>query len=303
MHFHDRFERFFSPRTLLELNVLFIIAAEALGAGRLFFDTGLVYVPVILFSFVLTTRIAVRFTLFDPMLKAFLHSCLASLTFLLFANVLMFCVQNLDLELRTQTLYGAVIALQIVALLLLAHGTLAMLTAYGVVSEAAAWILVATIASVAIVTIVVTEGPLRTSLTSPFTFVMIALSVGIGETAALLALANRAPVFAKAMRLLVGATLLIAAGAAATSTHLTNATYNGTAIQATYVSQFLYFIALTLLFLGIGAFVDLGETYKNARRAALARAGRRAANRSAQNEKPAARGAGGSGRSGHQPRT
>src|SRR5688572_2943080 len=34
MHFHDRFEKFFSPRTLLELNVLFIIAAEALGAGR-----------------------------------------------------------------------------------------------------------------------------------------------------------------------------------------------------------------------------------------------------------------------------
>lgn len=262
-HFHDRFERIFSARTFVELNTAIIVAAETMGGGKMFFDTGLIHVPVILFGFLLFARISLRIRLFDPLLKTFLHSCLASLVVLLFANVLEFSVQNLDIAGPVLTLYGAVIALRVASMLILAYGTLVMLMAYGIVSESVAWALVATLAAIAIVTIVVTEGPLRASLVSPMTFVMLSFSVGLGQMAALLKLASRAPVFGNAMALILAATLFISLGTAAGSVHLMNIGYLPITVQATYFTQFCLFFALSLMFLGIGAFVDLGQTYHN----------------------------------------
>ncbi|HTK04989.1 MAG TPA: hypothetical protein VL500_05365 [Candidatus Eisenbacteria bacterium] len=262
-HFHDRFERVFSARTFIELNAAIIVAAETMGGGKMFFDTGLIHVPVILFGILLFARISLRIRLFDPQIRSFLHSCLASLVILLAANVLEFAVQNLDIGGPLITLYGAVIALRVVSMLVLAYGTLVMLMAYGIVSEGVAWALVAALAAIAIVTVVVTDEPLRASMTSPLTFVMLSFSVGLGQMAALLKLASRAPVFANAMGLMLAATLFVSLGAAAGSVHLMNIDYPPITVQATYFTQFCDFFAISLLFLGIGAFVDLGQTYHN----------------------------------------
>ena len=261
---HDRFERFFAPRFLLGVNLVVIVAAETLGGGRLFYDTGLIYVPVTLFVFLASARVFGRYHLYDPVLKRFLRWSLAALFILLIANTIEFADQNLGYLWPASSVYGGVISFHLAALLAIAVGAFYILKAHGKMRIATPWLIVCALVGVAAfgASLAVYAGLM--SAVPPLFYIIIAFAAGLSTCVPTAAIARFVPVLKEFSRYLTGALVFMTLAAGAEALHLIAKGEYVVYQQATYISHFAFYAAVSLMFLAFGKLANLGGVYEDA---------------------------------------
>lgn len=260
-HMHDRFERFFDARFLLGLNVAIIIAAETLGGGRAFYDTGLIHVPVSIFVLLASTRIFGRYYLYDPVLKKFLGWSLAALAILLLSHGIEFVDQNLGYGWPTSSVYGGIISFHLTAILCVAVGAFHILKAYGKMRFATFWLVLA-----ALVGVVAFLASFATYLgVIPYVpaslYMLISGAAGVATVVPTMTIAKTIPVLREFAERLAAALTFMTVAAGTEALHLVAGSEYVVYQQATYVSHFAFFAALSLMFLAFGKLANLGGVY------------------------------------------
>lgn len=256
-HMHDRYERFFDPQLLLWVNVAIIIVAETLGGGRMFFDTGLIHVPVILFILLVSTRIFGRYSLYDPVLRRFLAWSLGALAVLLVSDSVEFAAQNLGYRLPAPAVYGGVISFHLVAILAVAVGTFHILKAHGRMRYAAFWLAAA--ATVGVVSFLLAFAAYAGAIPAvpPVMYMAVAFAAGTATAVPTLALGRIVPALKDFSSYLGTALVFLTAAAGVNALHLIANGEYAVYRQAAYVSHFALFAALSLMFLAFGKMANL----------------------------------------------
>ncbi len=261
---HDRYERFFDPQLLLWVNVAIIMVAETLGRGRLFYDTGLIHVPVLLFVLLVGTRIFGRYSLYDPVMRRFLGWSLGAVAILLASYAIEFADQDLGRRLPPSAVYGGIISFHLVALLAISVGAFHLLRAHGRMRYATFWL--AASALVGVVSFAASFAAYAGVIPAvpPVLYVMIAAVAGLATAMPTMAIGRLAPAL-KEFSQYLGATLtFITAAAGASAVHLVAKGEYVVYQQATYVGNFAFFGAMSFLFLAFGKFANPGGVYKAA---------------------------------------
>lgn len=286
---HDRFERFFDPQLLLWVNVAIIIVAETLGGGRMFYDMGLIHVPLVLFVLLVSSRIFGRYFLYDPVLRRFLGWSLGALAILLASDTVEFVAQDMGNRLPASAVYGGVISFHLVAILAVAAGAFHILKAHGRMRYAAFWLAMA--ALVGIVAFAASFAAFAGVIPAvpPILYMAIAFAAGMATAMPTLALGRIVPAL-KEFSLYLGAALVfIMVAAGANALHLIAGGEYAVYQQATYASHFAIFAAMSLLFLAFGKMANLAGL--SARAAAKAAGEERGRSAKARRTPPAARAA------------
>lgn len=260
-HMHDRFERFFDAKFLLGLNLAIIIAAETLGGGRMFYDTGLIHVPVSVFVLLASTRIFGRYYLYDPVLKKFLGWSLAALAVLLLSHGIEFVDQNLGHDWPASSVYGGIISFHLTAILCVAVGAFHILRSYGKMRFATFWLVL-----VALVGVVAFAASFATYLgilpyVPPSLYMLIAGAAGVATGVPTMAIGKTVPVLREFSERLTAALTFMTVAAGAEALHLVAEGEYVIYQQATYVSHFAFFASLSLMFLAFGKLANLGGVY------------------------------------------
>lgn len=272
-HVHDRFERFFSTHLLLAVNLAIIASAQIFGGGRLFYESGLIHVPVTLFVLLAAARLFGRYYLYDPVLRSFLRACLAALAVLLISHTVEFAAQNLDLPWSHAATFSAVVAFHIMSVLVLAYGTIHVLTAYRALPASFDWIpgILFVGVSVYVATLALEHG--LSGGVPPFSYVLLAMGVCAVEVAALMKLASAAPALKEFSRAMIAAVVLIGAAAVMDTFHLVAIGSPFLERQSTYMSHFAFYAAVSMMFLAFGRLQRLGGVYAELRQEAEREAG------------------------------
>jgi hypothetical protein len=265
---HDRYERFFAPRLLLGVNLAIILLAETLRGGRYFYDTGLIHIPVSLFVLLASTRIFGRYYLYDPVLKKFLGWSLAALSILLLSHGIEFADQNLGLQWPASAVYGGVISFHLTALLCIAVGAFHILKAYGRMRFASFWLVLS--ALVGVVSFLASLAAYVGLIPSvpPLLYMLIAFAAGVATCVPTLAISRLVPVLKEFSLYLTGALVFIVAAAGTDALHLVAKGEYVVYQQATYMSHFAFYAALSLMFLAFGKLSNLGGVYRDVAAAA-----------------------------------
>ncbi|HTM67825.1 MAG TPA: hypothetical protein VL426_00860 [Candidatus Binatia bacterium] len=259
---HDRFERFFAPKFLLFFNVAIIIAAETVGGGRWFYDTGFIHVPVIIFLFLACTRIFGRYRLFDRASRRFLGWNLMALVLLLLSHAVEFADQNFDNGWDAATVYGAVISLHLAAFLAVTIGAYPILKAFGKSRSALAW----TVLSVAVAVTALYES-LAAFLgyvpgVSPILFMAFTFVAGLSTIIPLMIVSQHVPKLEDFCLHLTGALIFSIVATTVDAFHLTAGGQYALYQQATYISHFAFYAALSLMFLALGKLANSGGAFE-----------------------------------------
>ena len=93
----EKVEKFLNLYTLLIINLAIILAAELVGAGRFFYDSGLIYLISLIFVLLAVFRISSRYYVQDEFLKKFLRMSLGVFGLLSFVNVFEYLAVHLSL--------------------------------------------------------------------------------------------------------------------------------------------------------------------------------------------------------------
>lgn len=258
---HDRFERFFDARLLLGLNLAIIVAAETVGKGRYFYDTGLIHVPVAIFVLLASTRIFGRYYLYDPILKKFLGWSLAALAILLLSYGIEFVDQNLGYGWPASAVYGGIISFHLTAILCIAVGAFHILKTYGKMRLATLWlVLAALVGVVAFAASFAAYLGILPYVPAPL-YMLIAGAAGIATGVPTMTIAKTIPVLREFAERLTAALTFLTVAAAAEALHLVAGKEYVLAQQATYLGHFAFFVALSLMFLAFGKLANLGGVY------------------------------------------
>lgn len=265
---HDRYERFFAPRLLLGVNLAIILLAETLRGGRYFYDTGLIHIPVTMFVLLASTRIFGRYYLYDPVLKKFLGWSLAALSILLLSHSIEFADQNLGLHWPASAVYGGIISFHLTALLCIAVGAFHILKAYGKMRFATFWLVLS--ALVGVVSFLASLAAYVGLIPSvpPLLYMLIAFAAGVATCVPTLAISRLVPVLREFSLYLTGSLVFIVAAAGTDALHLVAKGEYVVYQQATYVSHFAFYAALSLMFLAFGKLSNLGGVYRDVAAAA-----------------------------------
>lgn len=260
-HMHDRFERFIAPKFLLAFNVLIIVAAELVGGGRWFYDTGFIHVPVIIFLFLACTRIFGRFKLYDKASKGFLGWNLLALVLLLLSHVVEFVDQNFDNTWSITSVYGAVISMHLAAFLSVTIGAYPILRAFGKSRSALVW----TVLSVAVAVTALYES-LAAFLgyvpdISPILFMAFTFVAGLATIIPLMIVSQHVSKLEDFCLHLTGALIFSIVATTIDAFHLTDGAQYAFYQQTTYVSHFAFYAALSLMFLALGKLANSGGAF------------------------------------------
>ena len=260
---HDRYERFFAPRLLLGVNLAIILLAETLRGGRYFYDTGLIHIPVSMFVLLASTRIFGRYYLYDPVLKKFLGWSLAALAILLLSHGIEFADQTLGLDWPASAVYGGVISFHLTALLCVAVGAFHILKAYGRMRFATFWLVLTALVGVVsfLASLAAYTGMIST--VPPLLYMLIAFAAGMATCVPTIAISRIVPVLREFSLYLTGALVFIVMAAGADALHLVAKGEYVVYQQATYVSHFAFYAALSLMFLAFGKLSNMGGVYRD----------------------------------------
>jgi len=260
---HDRYERFFAPRLLLVVNLAIIVLAETLRGGRFFYDSGFIHIPVTLFVLLASTRIFGRYYLYDPVLKKFLGWSLAALAILMVSHVIEFADQNLGYHWPASAVYGGIVSFHLAALLAVAVGAFHILKAYGRMRFATFWLVLT--ALVGVVSFLASLAAYVGMIPSvpPALYMLIAFAAGLATCVPTMTIARMVPVLKDFATYLTGALVFIVAAAGTDALHLVAQSEYVVHQQATYVSHFAFFAALSLMFLAFGKLSNLGGVYRD----------------------------------------
>lgn len=262
-HMHDRYERFFSPKALLGINLVFILATETIGGGRFMYDSGFIHLPALLFLFLASVRIFGRYRIYDSAAKRFLGWSLTALALLLLSHAVEFADQNFDdpWPWPRATVYGAVFTIHLAAFLAVTVGAFPILKAFGKMRTALIWAsvstlvaLLATLESLAAVAGLIPSVP-------PMLYVAIALVSGIATVAPTISLAKVVPLLEDFSSYLTSALVFSTFAAGVDALHLLADVDEAFYRQATYISLFAFYAALSCMFLAFGKLANSGGLF------------------------------------------
>lgn len=131
-------DRIFNLYTLIAVNIAIILAAELIGGGHLFFDTGIIHIIAILFIILASTRIGLHYYSYDAFLEKFFHASLAALFLFSFSHIVEF-VGYMVLHLKEDAVFANVANFYIACLLIIALGAESFLSAHDGRKEKLAW--------------------------------------------------------------------------------------------------------------------------------------------------------------------
>lgn len=249
-------EKLFTPCTLIVLNLLIIFAAEFVGGGLFFAETGLVHAIALIFVGIIIIKIRAHYAFSDHILRGFLN---IQLTFFLFLGSVhvyeylaryLFLIREDVVDLTVMASYFAWLISNFLALGF-------VFQVYYKVSP----LILKTLWTLFIICIV---GLLAPSFSPaivawfPLWFpklILFGISVFcVGGIISIMKLREIMPVFRDYSRYAIPASFLLVATAFAEYFESTGAleVFNIPDNQILYIESFLFFISLSLLILGIG---------------------------------------------------
>ncbi len=135
----EKLDQIFSPLTLLALNMIIILSAEFVGGGKYFFDTGIIHALAIGFIILAASRIYWHYYSYDAFLEKFFHAVIAALLVFAAAHFAEFISYKV-LMLSEDATFANVANFYIVSLLVIVMGAEMFLAVHDRRSRLVLWI-------------------------------------------------------------------------------------------------------------------------------------------------------------------
>lgn len=158
-----KLDRVFTPPVLIAINIVIIIAAETVGGGKFFQDTGLIHAIAVLFIILAGSRVFTRYYLFDPELQILLRGSLAAMAFFAFSHFIEFASYQLSHG-YSDAAFANVINFYAISLLIMLYGAETAIVRYRKAGEWKLGAIAVVIAALLVLTVLFITGKLGVSL-------------------------------------------------------------------------------------------------------------------------------------------
>lgn len=263
-------DRVFTPYSLIVLNIGIIFAAETVGHGTFFGESGLIHGIALLFILLALARIFKKYYLFDPEVKMFLRMTLLAMAFFALSHFVEF-TSYIIFKSYTDAGFANVINFYLASLVFLYIGTERVFVAYDKRSNSR---MVAGFFAIAILIALTALYIARRDLISleldsptPYFYAVFVLAIGIYGIVRMRRIGRLYPWFDQFVGYMVQAISLIMAAA------LVNIFYDAFVAlgvddyRVIYLSHFIFYGAMSVMFLAYGDALKIGGIHKDIREA------------------------------------
>ncbi len=263
-----KLEKIFNPWVLLIINVIIIEAAESLGGGKLFYDTGLVHALAILFILLAISRAFRHYYTFDPVLEKFVHSVVAALIIFAASHILEF-LSYVVFNLRDDAIFANVINFYLVSMILMTIGAERFLKVIKGRSRLFIGVLIVMIAVFSLLTVLNLVNDQWVSLdplTPAFDLYAIAVIIlGTLGTVWIWKIRRAVPATVGFSNYLIAAMIIIAFAGLQNLSYALFENIGIPSYQSVYLSHFAFYAALSLMFLAFTKLYHMGGVYDQLR--------------------------------------
>ncbi len=262
----EKLEKIFNPFSLLILNVVIIILAELMGGGTFFYRTNLIHVIALFFIVLAFLRVRAHYYSFDVYFENVIHAGFIAMA-IFAASHIFEAISFVEFHAYSDAVFASVVHFYLASFLVIIIGTELFFKKIYSRSYALAWILVLGIAALAILTFYVMKNASMISLEPgsiavPL-YTVVALSIGAYAFFRLWQIKKHVPLATQFVNYYMAALFLIGIAA------LINVYYevlvdkfNVPEFQVIYLSHFVFYGALSVIFLAFGNMHNLGGIYQ-----------------------------------------
>jgi len=263
-------DRIFTPYSLIVLNLGIIFAAETVGHGRFFDESGLIHGIAILFIILASARVFKKYYLFDPEVKLFLRMTLVAMGFFALSHFVEFATYLIAGK-YTDAGFADVINFYLMSLVFLFIGTEQVFVAYEKRSNGRILAGYFAIAMLATMTVLFVAKPDMISLeianSAAYAYAVAVLAVGIYGILRMRKIGKLYPWFNPFVGYMVQAITLIMAAALVNVFYDVFQAFGVDDYQVIYLSHFTFYAALSVMFLAYGDPLKIGGMHKDIREA------------------------------------
>ena len=258
-----KFEKILNYRTLLLINLIIIVATEL--SGHVFEELGIIHLVAIIFVILGISRIFIHYDVYDRYLRLLIVGGSFSLVIFSISHLVEF-LGYAYFKIYEDAIFVSVINLYIMSMLAVAIGAEYFIRTLKKGLPIMTVILIITVISFFILTLMVFFKKLSVSLEpdelTPYIYAILVLGTSFLSLNRLMQIKKHVSIMVSFINYFMGAFVLITISAL---NYVFYDFINGIGIpefQIIYISHFLFYGALTLIFLAFGHLTNLGGIYK-----------------------------------------
>jgi len=257
----QRLDKIFNPVVLLALNVAIILGAEFVGGGNFFYDSGLIHAIAVLFILLAAARIFFHRYVYDQYLEKFIHFSIAAFIVFALSHLIEFYTYEV-LKLSLDTVFANVANFYAVSLILFALGAESFLSVHDKRRPWLLWLLGIILAALSLlVAIFLAQSSLVSlEITSPIPLIYVAAIAIIGAIACvkIFRISTLVSISSTFSGYMIAAIVLIMAAVLPNIFYEPLQTLGFDERQVIYISHFIFYAALSLMFLAFRTFSFTG---------------------------------------------